>query len=75
MSGLPQRSQRRADLTNAFVDELWNSLQHPPLSYLGDKYTYRQADGSYNVSNVFVIFTIHESNMFAVPTGDLYIVL
>ncbi|KAI9884215.1 MAG: hypothetical protein M1823_004008 [Watsoniomyces obsoletus] len=48
VSGLPQRSQRRADLTNAFVDELWNSLQHPPLSYLGDKFTYRQADGSYN---------------------------
>lgn len=38
----------RNDLTLAFIDELWNSLQHPPLSYLGDKFQYRQADGSYN---------------------------
>ncbi|KAF2200007.1 putative fatty acid oxygenase PpoC [Delitschia confertaspora ATCC 74209] len=48
VAGLPQSSKTRADLTNAFVDELWNALQHPPLSYLGDKFTYRQADGSYN---------------------------
>ncbi len=46
VAGLPTRSKARADLTNAFLDELWNSLQHPPLSYLGDKYQYRQADGS-----------------------------
>lgn len=45
VSGLPAHSQKRVDLTNAFVDELWTSLQHPPLSYLGDKFTYRQADG------------------------------
>ncbi len=40
----------RADLTNAFLDELWDSLQHPPLSYMGEKFSYRSADGSYNVS-------------------------
>jgi hypothetical protein len=45
VAGLPAHSQKRVDLTNAFVDELWTSLQHPPLSYLGDKFTYRQADG------------------------------
>ena len=50
VSELPSRSKTRVDLTNAFLDELWNSLQHPPLSYLGDKFQYRQADGSYNVS-------------------------
>jgi hypothetical protein len=35
-------------LTNSFIDELWNSLEHPPAIHLGDKYKYRQADGSYN---------------------------
>lgn len=48
VAGLPTHSKTRVDLTNAFIDELWNSLQHPPMSYLGDKYQYRQADGSYN---------------------------
>ncbi|KAF2405392.1 fatty acid oxygenase [Trichodelitschia bisporula] len=48
VSGLPANSKARKDLTNAFVDDLWNSLQHPPISYLGDKFIYRQADGSYN---------------------------
>ena len=50
VSGLPSLSKTRVDLTNAFIDELWNSLQHPPMSYLGDKFTYRQADGGNNVS-------------------------
>ena len=48
VSGLPPLSKTRVDLTNSFIDELWNSLQHPPQSYLGDKFQYRQADGSYN---------------------------
>ena len=49
VSGLPKLSKTRVDLTNSFIDELWNTMQHPPMSYLGDKYQYRQADGSYNV--------------------------
>lgn len=48
VAGLPSNSKLRVDLTNSFIDELWNSLQHPPMSYLGDKYIYRQPDGSYN---------------------------
>lgn len=32
VSGLPAHSKSRIDLTASFVDELWNSLQHPPLS-------------------------------------------
>ncbi|KAL8832165.1 MAG: hypothetical protein Q9191_000438 [Dirinaria sp. TL-2023a] len=48
VSDLPSMSKTRVDLTNAFIDELWNSLQHPPMTYLGDTYTYRSADGSYN---------------------------
>ncbi|KAL2052222.1 hypothetical protein ABVK25_007381 [Lepraria finkii] len=48
VSALPTFSKTRVDLTNAFIDELWNSLQHPPMSYLGDKFQYRSADGSNN---------------------------
>ncbi len=32
VAGLPEGSKTRNDLTNSFIDELWNSLQHPPLS-------------------------------------------
>lgn len=49
VSGLPPLSKMRVDLTNTFVDELWNSLQHPPLSYMGNQYGFRSGDGSYNV--------------------------
>ncbi len=48
VAALPDRSSNRVQLTGMFLDELWNSLQHPPLSYLGDKYLYRSADGSNN---------------------------
>ncbi|KAF2716107.1 putative fatty acid oxygenase [Polychaeton citri CBS 116435] len=45
---MPDNSLQRNELTNQFVDQLFNTLQHPPLSYLGDQFKYRQADGSYN---------------------------
>ncbi|PYI33000.1 peroxidase [Aspergillus indologenus CBS 114.80] len=48
VSALPGNSKNRADLTNAFLDELWGSLPHPPLSYMGNEYAYRSADGSNN---------------------------
>ena len=32
VSGLPANSKSRIDLTSSFVDELFNSLQHPPLT-------------------------------------------
>jgi len=31
VSGLPAHSKSRIDLTDSFIDELWNLLQHPPL--------------------------------------------
>lgn len=46
---LPRTSKTRAKLTNVVIAKLWNSLQHPPLSYLGDKFKYRTADGQNNV--------------------------
>lgn len=48
VAALPHRSANRVELTSAFLDELWNSLQHPPLSYMSDEWRYRSADGSNN---------------------------
>ncbi|KAG8625209.1 hypothetical protein KVT40_006960 [Elsinoe batatas] len=48
VADLPDKSQTRTDLTNQFIDQLFFSVQHPPLSYLGDQFKYRQADGSHN---------------------------
>ena len=50
VSNLNSDSKLRAELTNTFLGELWDTLDHPPLLYVGDKYQYRQADGSNNVS-------------------------
>lgn len=47
-AALPDGSQTREKVTGAFLEQLWNDLQHPPQSYLGSKYQYRSADGSYN---------------------------
>jgi hypothetical protein len=48
VAGLPHGSRLRAELTNNFINELWYTLDHPPLLYMGDKHQYRQADGSWN---------------------------
>lgn len=45
---LPPSSKVRITLTTSQVDQLWDSLQHPPLSYLGPKYQFRQPDSSGN---------------------------
>jgi hypothetical protein len=50
VSNLPSKSKLRVELTNSLLGDLWYSLEHPPSLYVGDKYQYRQADGSYNVS-------------------------
>ncbi|KAF2016877.1 heme peroxidase [Aaosphaeria arxii CBS 175.79] len=47
-AGLPDGSKMRETLTNKFIGQLWNDLQHPPQSYLGAQYQYRSADGSFN---------------------------
>lgn len=49
-TSLPRTSKARKKLSGLIIDTLWKSLQHPPLSYFGNKYQYRTADGSYNVS-------------------------
>lgn len=45
---LPVESRTSATLTNAFLNQLWTDLQHPPHSYLGTDFVYRKADGSNN---------------------------
>ncbi|KAI9804221.1 MAG: hypothetical protein M1825_001623 [Sarcosagium campestre] len=47
-SVLPSGSKSRDDLTTEFIGGLWDNLLHPPLSYVGEDFTYRQADGSNN---------------------------
>lgn len=48
VAGLPTRSRTRVLLTNQFIGELWYSLDHPVLNYIGEKTMYRAADGSNN---------------------------
>lgn len=57
VAALPGGSKRQEQLTNMFIDELWYSLEHPPLLYMGDQFRFRQADGSNNVS--FFTIQIH----------------
>jgi hypothetical protein len=45
----PDHSAVGKKVTDGFLTQLYNDLQHPPISYLGDHYKYRSADGSYNV--------------------------
>ncbi|KUI59129.1 Linoleate 10R-lipoxygenase [Cytospora mali] len=48
VAGLPTKSRSRVLLTDQFINELWYSLDHPVLTYIGEQYMYRTADGSYN---------------------------
>ncbi|KAK5270764.1 hypothetical protein LTR96_004042 [Exophiala xenobiotica] len=45
---LPVTSRTSATLTNTFLNQLWTDLQHPPQSYLGNDFVFRNADGSGN---------------------------
>jgi hypothetical protein len=45
---LPVDSMISKQYTDALLTKLWTDLMHPPLSYLGNEYKYRTADGSYN---------------------------
>ncbi|KAI1079732.1 linoleate diol synthase [Whalleya microplaca] len=48
VAGLPDNSRLRVELTDTFLNELWYTLDHPPLLYMGEKHQYRMADGSWN---------------------------
>lgn len=49
VAGLSDHSKVQEALTNSFIDQLWNSLDHPPMLFMGDAYRFRQPDGSNNV--------------------------
>lgn len=49
VADLPHQSRLREELTNTLLNELWHSLEHPPLLYVGDEFQFRTADGSNNV--------------------------
>jgi linoleate 10R-lipoxygenase len=52
VAALPNHSRTQEKLTNSFIDKLWNSLDHPPLLYIGPESKYRRPDGAYNVSSL-----------------------
>ncbi|KAK5080999.1 hypothetical protein LTR05_008316 [Lithohypha guttulata] len=41
-------SKSRKSMVDQRVKGLYNKMLHPPLTYLGDAFQYRQADGKYN---------------------------
>ena len=47
-ASLPVNSKALNDLSGKLIGQLWENLQHPPLSYMGDNFKYRMADGSNN---------------------------
>ena len=49
VAGLPDHSRTQETLTNSFIGKLWDSLDHPPLIYMGDEYKWRRPDGAFNV--------------------------
>jgi len=48
LSTLGADSKLSHSLTGGFINNLWAALPHPPLSSLGSKYQYRDADGGNN---------------------------
>lgn len=48
LSKLPPHSKQMKGLSDGFINQLWTTLDHPPVSSLGDQYKYRRADGSCN---------------------------
>lgn len=60
LSKLDDGSKLSNQLTNGFIDNLWNALPHPPMTSLGKEYKYRAADGSNN--------NIREPNLGAAGT-------
>ena len=47
-SELPANNKESNLFSNAFVQQLYDDLQHPPVAQLGNEHKYRSADGSFN---------------------------
>ena len=48
MGSLPENGKARNFLTKSQVTAKYNKMLHPPLTYLGDAFQYRTADGKFN---------------------------
>ena len=49
LGSLPNSSGFRKDFIESQVISKYNKMLHPPLTYLGDAFQYRTADGKFNV--------------------------
>ncbi|KAI1403187.1 linoleate diol synthase precursor [Hypoxylon fuscum] len=52
LAKLPPNSKDCKEATDAFVNTLWDSLEHPPARLSSKDARYREADGSYNNPDV-----------------------
>jgi len=52
LAKLPHTSEEGAKLQDGFIHSLWEGLDHPPMTNLGEEHRYREADGSKN--NIFM---------------------
>lgn len=48
LAKLPPHSKKLKELSDGFINQLWTTLDHPPVVTLDNRYKYRRADGSYN---------------------------
>ncbi|KAI5867841.1 linoleate diol synthase precursor [Durotheca rogersii] len=48
LARLPPRSRQGRRFTEAFINQLWDVLEHPPPQLRSEATRYRSADGSYN---------------------------
>jgi hypothetical protein len=47
-TSFPDGSPAQDEVTGRLLDNLWDGLHHPPLSYMGDEFKYRKPNGSNN---------------------------
>ena len=50
VAAMPENGELRNAFVGKQVAEKYNRMLHPPLTYLGDAFAYRTADGKFNVS-------------------------
>ena len=53
-SDLPLTSKNGNLISDKFVQQLYDDLEHPPAKLLGDDHKFRAADGSYNVRSLAI---------------------
>ena len=54
VGSLPDNSANRAAFIQSQVVAKYDRMLHPPLTYLGDAFQYRQSDGKFNASHILL---------------------